>query len=91
MSVVSITALMANKNNDPKAHCVYTTKYTKTISWTKIVAIIRLQPNVQVLSRGPPIFPVRVIIVNMSYILLLSWINEKLVIISLFISLYKAF
>gem|GEM_PF-5878778 len=44
---------MENKNNNKKTHYVYTTKYTKTISGIKIVSIIRLQPNTQVLTREP--------------------------------------
>ena len=53
MLVVPIAALMENKNNNNKTHYVYTTKYTKTISGIKIVSIIRLQPNTQVLTREP--------------------------------------
>ncbi len=44
---------MVNKNNDPKAHCMYTTKYTSDISGGKTVDISSIQPKVQVLTRVP--------------------------------------
>lgn len=35
-----------------KAHCMYTTKYTETISVSKTACTSSLQPSIQVLTRG---------------------------------------
>ena len=54
--LISITALMVNKNNliyYSKIHCMYTTKYTENIFGSKTVDFISLQPKIPVHAREP--------------------------------------
>ena len=54
--LIPIIAFTVNKNNViyySKAHCMYTTKYTATISVRKITDTIIIQPKLQVLTREP--------------------------------------
>ena len=66
-ALVRIAALIVNKNNDAKAHYMYTTKYIAVASKTGTIATNILQPKIQVLTREPHLQNVMNIFVDNGY------------------------